>query len=228
MKRNLPLCKLGAMVISALESPFLHVENKENLPDESAIYAVKHQSFRDMWCMGVALYQTRGASAYYPMKAGLPDWFGLIGGIKIYRSEDIKHLIKKAKTVDAEALLKRDLRAKTEKAFKTLSNILANDDVNSSIIICPEGHRYAHGVGPLRRTGINMLLTAQSDARDIPIVPVGTEYQGKSAYLRIGKPRTYRTFTEQTAQEFRKELAALSNCPVLEEITSQTEQARVS
>jgi 1-acyl-sn-glycerol-3-phosphate acyltransferase len=229
MKRIKGLCSIGAMIMSLVEWPFLKVEGIENMPTTSAIYAVKHQKMRDIWCMGAALYRYRSAAAYYPMKESLPEWMTLFGGITIYRPEDIKQLLRKEQNLEQRALLRRSLERKTKTAFATLSEILSNSHRDASIVICPEGHRY-NGVGPLHRNGMNMLLVAQRDDYHVPVVPVGTEYAGKKSYLRIGKPRTYTQFTETDAQAMRQELAALSHCSVLEEkVTSeQTAPIRVS
>jgi|GEM_PF-2363242 len=221
MSRVPGICRMGAAICSFAETPFLKVEGAKNIVDGTAIYVLKHQSYRDIWGMGVVLYRHARAYAYYPMKSSLPKWLlEPFGGISIYRSEDIKKLLRKETDETRRESLKLALKQKTREQFNTLAEIIRTDDKNSSVVICAEGHRYRNCVGPLHREGINMLLSAE----DLPVVPVGTEYHGWRATFRLGEPRKYGALTESVAEELRTELGALSRCPVL--ISSRTGKVR--
>ena len=186
-------------ILSKIKEPL--IEGLENIPKTGPLLVLpKHRYYVDI---AVIWGIIRKADRYpnYIMKSDLPGIFSYLNGIKLNRLMDIMSKLKDARKspnpYGARRKIIIDAKKVNQSSLDYMAHLLKNGEV---VISFPEGTFYNNGVGPIKpdkviRTTIE--LQNKLD-RKIGIIPIGTEYKGKSqsdVYVKIGKPFTLDDFT---------------------------------
>ena len=164
------------------------VEGAENLPHRgTALLLPKHRAYRDILLEGVVIYRIARRYGTYVMKAGLYGILELAGGVKIVRPKDIRR-VKDRQARRARIQWARD---KNQQTMDYLAWLYGQGEV---VVSHPEGMRYQDIMGPMQREIIDHLLEVERQfGLEIPIIPIGLEYESYSrprarVYFRIDKP----------------------------------------
>ena len=164
------------------------VEGAENIPHQgTALLLPKHRAYRDILLEGVVIYRLTRRYATYVMKAGLYGILELAGGVKIVRPKDIRRV----KDREARRARIQWARDENQQTVNYLAWLYGQGDV---VVSHPEGMRYQDIMGPMQREIIDHLLEVERQfGLEIPIIPIGLEYESYSrprsrVYFRIDKP----------------------------------------
>ncbi len=137
-------------------------EGKEHIPPcGPALILAKHQYMKDIPLEGLFLYEACGRTGNWIMKSSLPRMLGMIGGIPVGRSTDVRKGGRKA-LAEAKGL--------NEYAHLRVSQMYNQGEL---VVVHPEGTRMPGTVGKIRSTYIDAAIKA---GVSIPIVPLGIEY----------------------------------------------------
>ena len=176
---------------SARTAMFYHhmnVTGAEHFPTQGpALLLPKHRAYRDILVEGVVLYRLGRRHGNYVMKVGLYGFLERLGGVKIVRPKDIRRI----KSREARRAHIRWAREKNQQTMDYLSWLYERGEL---VVSHPEGMRYQNAMGPLQREIIDHLLATEERLNvEIPIVPIGLEYEsfsrpGANLYFRIGEP----------------------------------------
>ena len=166
----------------------LCIEGGEHLPKEGpALLLPKHRAYRDILLEGVVLYQVTRRYANYVMKVGLYGVLEFMGGVKIVRPKDVRRL----KDREARKAQIQWAREKNQVTMEYLTWLYSRDEI---IISHPEGMRFQDAKGPMQKEVIDHLLQVEEElGRQIPIIPIGLEYESYSkprspVFFRIDAP----------------------------------------
>jgi len=164
------------------------IEGEDRLPAHGPVLLLpKHCAYRDIPLEGIVFYRTMRRYGTYVMKVGLWGILELVGGFKIVRPKDIRR-IKDREQRRAEI---RRARAANQQTQSYLTWLYSQGEM---IVSHPEGMRYQNAMGPMQREIIDHLLKAQEElGLQIPLIPVGIEYEGywkprARVTFRVGEP----------------------------------------
>jgi len=208
---------LGKPVVK-LVSLYHHVtvEGAGNLPRHGpALLLVKHRATRDSILLSEILYRHTGRAGNYLMKgkpSGLKNsLLEALGGIKVVRPKDIR---KFKSRVEKKAQLEW-ARQFNQHSYDYITWLFTQDEI---VIAYPEGMFFGNRLGPIQ-SGIirHMLVVEQEYSIEIPIIPIGIEYENlrrprSRAFFRIGHPLISTQFAgpPDLITEVEKQLAQLS------------------
>jgi 1-acyl-sn-glycerol-3-phosphate acyltransferase len=134
-----------------------------------------------------------------------------LGGIKVVRPKDIHKL----KSRDEKKARLAWAREYNRRAYTYVAWLYSQGEI---IIAYPEGMFFGHRLGPIQ-SGIikHTLAVEQEHGLQIPIIPIGIEYQSlhqprSRVYFRIGPPLISTSFADprDLTSEVKQQLARLS------------------
>jgi 1-acyl-sn-glycerol-3-phosphate acyltransferase len=211
-KRNNSLFRFLKKLVA---EPILHnlykvsYHGAENIPGQGpALIIPKHQSFFDIVFEGIFLLEYCNRYGNWVMKSGLTELYGLLGGIKIGRADDLRNI------EDREL---RKIKLRQAKALKKEAKELIGDRYQKGEVVVAhaEGTRLKNRVRPLKKGIFDITAEIEREyGTKIPIIPMGIEYQnwpvpGSRVYIRAGEPIDSKT--PNLVETVRNEIARLSN-----------------
>jgi 1-acyl-sn-glycerol-3-phosphate acyltransferase len=159
------------------------VTGEDFIPEKGpALLIPKHISNLDTFLIGAMVHHVYFRPLYFLMKATIPKPIEAFGGIRIARVKDFRSRKKYSKRKNNK--WKKSLQANLPKYCEWLYK---QDEI---IVSYPEGKRTPDRVGKIHTTSIEHV---QQLGYDIPIIPIGIEYEDKNKYrskvhIRIGIP----------------------------------------
>jgi 1-acyl-sn-glycerol-3-phosphate acyltransferase len=161
-----------------------------------ALLLVKHRATRDSLLLSWILYHHAGRMAYYLVKSKSPlynRFVGALGGIGVIRPKDLRRIQDRAQR---RAALQRARRLNRQ----TLDYVAELYIQGELVIIYPEGMFYPTRLGPLHLGALRQIHDLAPRC-EIPIVPVGVEYQAlrrprSRVYVRFGAPLSIADYPE--------------------------------
>jgi 1-acyl-sn-glycerol-3-phosphate acyltransferase len=192
------------------------IEGAEHLPRQGpALLLVKHRATRDSILLSEILYRHTGRMGNYLMKGkptGLKNsLLEALGGIKVVRSKDI-YKLKSRNEKKARLVWAREYNQRT---YDYVAWLYTRSEI---VIAYPEGMFFGHRLGPIQSGIIKHTLTVeQAHGLQIPIIPIGIEYQRlhqprSRVYFRVGPPLVSTSFEDprKLTAEVKQQLARLS------------------
>jgi len=192
------------------------VAGANNLPRHGpALLLVKHRATRDSILLSAILYRHTGRAGNYLMKgkpSGLRNsLLEALGGIKVVRAKDIRKLKSRAEK-KAQLIRAREFN---RHSYDYITWLFTQDEI---VIAYPEGMFFGNRMGPVQSGVIKHTLVVEQDIKiQIPIIPIGIEYQSlrrprSRAYFRIGSPLISTQFEDpgDLTAEVKQQLAQLS------------------
>ncbi len=191
----------------------LEVTGIEHAPTQGpALLLVKHRASRDSLLLSWILYHHAGRMGYYLVKRKSPLYnrlVGALGGIGVIRPKDIRRIQGRAQR---RAALRRARRS-NQQAMAYVAELYIRGEL---MVIFPEGMFYPTRLGPLHLGALRQIRDLAPHC-EIPIVPVGIEYESlgrprSRSYLRFGAPLSIGDYPELAvlADVIEKQLRVLS------------------
>ena len=178
----------------------LEVAGIEHVPARgAALLLVKHRATRDSLLLSWILYHHAGRMGYYLVKSKSPlynRFVGALGGIGVIRPKDVLRLPDRERR---RTILQRARRLNRQ-ALDYVGELYTQGEL---VVIYPEGMFYPTRLGPLHLGALRQIRDLSPQC-EIPIVPVGIEYESlhrprARAYVRFGAPLSIADFPELSA-----------------------------
>ena len=175
----------------------LEASGIERVPTQGpALLLVKHRASRDSLLLSWLLYHHAGRMGHYLVKRKSPLYnrlVGALGGIAIIRPKDLLRIEDRAQR---RAALQRARRL-NQQAMDYVAELYTRDEL---VVIFPEGMFYPTRLGPLHLGALRQIRDLAPRC-EIPIVPVGIEYEAlrrprSRASVRFGAPLSIGNYPE--------------------------------
>ena len=154
----------------------LEINGLEDIPLEGPVlFDAKHQFFTDIALEGEILRKI-GRSGNWIMKYSLPHSFEKIGGILIYRTDDIRDGLKtfKGKREDLKKF-KEKIRRVNGRAFGLVGSAYSRGEL---VFLHPEGCREPYRMGKINMAILDYTQGLQEKLDiEIPLFLIGMEYK---------------------------------------------------
>ncbi len=178
----------------------LEVTGIEHAPAHGpALLLVKHRASRDSLLLSWLLYYHGGRMGYYLVKRKSPLYnrlVGALGGIGVIRPNDLLRIPDRERR---QAALQRARRL-NQQAMDYVAELYTRGEL---MVIFPEGMFYPTRLGPLHLGALRQIREL-GPQYEIPIVPVGIEYEAlhrprSRAFVRFGAPLSSGDYPELSA-----------------------------
>ena len=191
----------------------LEVTGIEHAPTQGpALLLVKHRASRDSLLLSWLLYHHTGRMGYYLVKRKSPLYnrlVGALGGIGVIRPKDLLRIQDRERR---RAALQRARRL-NQQAMAYVAELYTRGEL---MVIFPEGMFYPTRLGPLHLGALRQIRDL-APRYEIPIVPVGIEYESlhrprARAFVRFGAPLSVADYPELSvlADVLKDQLRSLS------------------